>query len=511
MAFEGAGLNARRPVLISALGRAWLAFCPDEERRAILRDIGGLTQRQETALDAVLERVRRDGYAFTQPPRPTRLQGMRGASRSGARVLGSLSMRFPRSAMSESEVGLRFGKRLGSRLPVRSPPMSPVRDRPDTTAMRARGIEHGAGHDPGAARQWCMGEADRDSVTPLHAMKHAMLRWALALRLTAACVVLAAALSQLASARAEPQGGSDRRRKQEAAKVDDERSGGNRCASLRRRDLPHAGAGGGRQRSPRGILHAPDLAGEPLRPDGGQPGRRAGHRAVHAADRRDARAHQRVRAAAGAARVGELPARAAHHVPRQPGSGRGRLQCRPRPGRSLARRPRLPAVRDPGLRPHRHGLRCGGLDLEAAAAAGGLDRADRRALRRARQADAREYASSSCRSRPTRRGGRGASSLPATGPKAVSSPATSGCAASTVPSWATGCRWSCTRAGVRARRSSSGSRKRAGRTRTRCVRSCGPRAAPASSSATRVAEMSLESRPDRLLSCRSSALSSPLF
>src|SRR5690349_5363583 len=56
MAFEGAGLNLRRPVLISALGRAWLAFCPEEERRAILRDIGGLARRQQTALDAVLER-----------------------------------------------------------------------------------------------------------------------------------------------------------------------------------------------------------------------------------------------------------------------------------------------------------------------------------------------------------------------------------------------------------------------------------------------------------------------
>ena len=39
-------------------------------------------------------------------------------------------------------------------------------------------------------------------------MKHAMLRWELTLRLTAACVVLAAALSQLTLARAEPQGGS---------------------------------------------------------------------------------------------------------------------------------------------------------------------------------------------------------------------------------------------------------------------------------------------------------------
>jgi len=112
MAFEGAGLNLRRPVLISALGRAWLAFCPEEERRAILRDIGPLTGRQEAALDEVLERVRRDGVAFTQPPRPTRLQGMAVAIRRGARVLGSLSMRFPRSAMSDIEAGQRFGKRL---------------------------------------------------------------------------------------------------------------------------------------------------------------------------------------------------------------------------------------------------------------------------------------------------------------------------------------------------------------------------------------------------------------
>lgn len=118
MAFEGAALNTRRPVLISALGRAWLAFCPDEERRNILRDIGGLTRRQEAALDALLTRVRRDGYAFTQPPRPTRLHGMavavRQGDRKGGRVIGSLSMRFPRSAMTEEEVALRFGKRLAA-------------------------------------------------------------------------------------------------------------------------------------------------------------------------------------------------------------------------------------------------------------------------------------------------------------------------------------------------------------------------------------------------------------
>ena len=66
------------------------------------------------AVDEVLERVRRDGVAFTQPPRPTRLQGMAAAIRRGPRVLGSLSMRFTRSAMSEVEAAQRFGRRLQS-------------------------------------------------------------------------------------------------------------------------------------------------------------------------------------------------------------------------------------------------------------------------------------------------------------------------------------------------------------------------------------------------------------
>ena len=112
MSFEGAALNTRRPMLSSALGRVWLAFCPDEERRTILRDIGGLTRRQAAALDEVLARVRRDGVAFTQPPRPTRVHGMAVPIRRNEGVLGSLSIRFPRSAMTEEEVRRRFGKRL---------------------------------------------------------------------------------------------------------------------------------------------------------------------------------------------------------------------------------------------------------------------------------------------------------------------------------------------------------------------------------------------------------------
>jgi IclR family mhp operon transcriptional activator len=115
-AFEGAELNAKRPMLISALGRAWLAFCTEEERRGILRDIGGLTRRQEIALEAQLARVREEGVAFTRLSRPTRLNGiavpvMQVGARD-SRVIASLTMRFPRSAISEAEAAKRFGRRL---------------------------------------------------------------------------------------------------------------------------------------------------------------------------------------------------------------------------------------------------------------------------------------------------------------------------------------------------------------------------------------------------------------
>lgn len=109
MAFETAGYNRQSPLILGALGRAWLAFASDEERRAALKSAGA---RQTPALGAALERIRRDGHAFTRPPRPTRIHGLGVPILGSDRVLGSLSMRFPRSAMNEQEAALRFGKRL---------------------------------------------------------------------------------------------------------------------------------------------------------------------------------------------------------------------------------------------------------------------------------------------------------------------------------------------------------------------------------------------------------------
>ena len=118
MAFEAAALNSRRSMLTSALGRAWLAFSADEPREMLLRTLlpaGAAGRRQRLGLDRTLEQVRREGWAFTAAARPSRIHGMAVpvVGRSGV-LLGSLSMRFPRSAMSEAEVAERYGKRLAA-------------------------------------------------------------------------------------------------------------------------------------------------------------------------------------------------------------------------------------------------------------------------------------------------------------------------------------------------------------------------------------------------------------
>lgn len=111
LSFERTALQRRSPIVSGALGRAWLAFCSSDERRAVLRDLG---VPLEPKLVAALARIRRTGYAFTVLPRPGRLQGIAVAMRRRERVMGCISMRFTRSAMSEHEAGIRFGGPLNA-------------------------------------------------------------------------------------------------------------------------------------------------------------------------------------------------------------------------------------------------------------------------------------------------------------------------------------------------------------------------------------------------------------
>jgi IclR family mhp operon transcriptional activator len=111
MSFEGSALQRRSPMLSSALGRAWLSYCSAEERRTVLGDLG---VPYDARLAAQFARVRRDGYAFTIVPRTAHLQGIAVAIRKPRRVLGCISMRFLRSALTEVDAGARFGAPLNA-------------------------------------------------------------------------------------------------------------------------------------------------------------------------------------------------------------------------------------------------------------------------------------------------------------------------------------------------------------------------------------------------------------
>lgn len=111
MSFERSALQKRSPILSSALGRAWLAFCSPDERRAVLEHLG---VKPDAKLSAAFAHIRRDGYSFTVLPRSGRLQGIGVAIRKGDRVMGCLSMRFIRSAMTEQEAGERYGAPLNA-------------------------------------------------------------------------------------------------------------------------------------------------------------------------------------------------------------------------------------------------------------------------------------------------------------------------------------------------------------------------------------------------------------
>jgi IclR family mhp operon transcriptional activator len=111
LSFERIALQRRSPILTGALGRAWLAFCSDEERRAMLHELG---VRNSPAFAAALARIRRDGHAFTVLPPSAKLQGIAVPIRKRGRVLGCVTMRFTRSTMTEAEAGARFGPLLRS-------------------------------------------------------------------------------------------------------------------------------------------------------------------------------------------------------------------------------------------------------------------------------------------------------------------------------------------------------------------------------------------------------------
>ena len=110
------GMVGRRlPMLRTAAGRAYLAFCPDNERRAIL-DMLNHSPAPEDQFDArrlaaLLRRVRLTGHALQDREINPRAAGISVPIR-GKRVLGTVSMIWIASALPLQEAEQRFHQAL---------------------------------------------------------------------------------------------------------------------------------------------------------------------------------------------------------------------------------------------------------------------------------------------------------------------------------------------------------------------------------------------------------------
>lgn len=115
--------NAPTPILLGALGQAWLAFCPEPEREEIIarlaqsRRSSDRLARDRADLDRMLAEIRKRGYSITGEA--TRRitwnvsrRAMEGRKRvtglgvpilSDNRALGALSLRYFRTSLSDSE------------------------------------------------------------------------------------------------------------------------------------------------------------------------------------------------------------------------------------------------------------------------------------------------------------------------------------------------------------------------------------------------------------------------
>ena len=114
LSFEQAGYNRTFPLLISALGQAYMAFCPAEERKHLIRELLTASASHSIAaegmrgIEAGLLVIRRRGYAITIGPSADRVLGLAVPIQRSHEVLGSLSMRFARVAFTPDQAATRY-------------------------------------------------------------------------------------------------------------------------------------------------------------------------------------------------------------------------------------------------------------------------------------------------------------------------------------------------------------------------------------------------------------------
>lgn len=104
----------RPPVLHSALGRAYLAWCPAPERDLILRNIAASGQpdaeaaRDRGAVDSLLAQVLKKGYGFREGGMSPKTGSIAVPVRWADRVIACINIHYILSALTEREVADRY-------------------------------------------------------------------------------------------------------------------------------------------------------------------------------------------------------------------------------------------------------------------------------------------------------------------------------------------------------------------------------------------------------------------
>lgn len=109
-------IGEKMPMLVTALGRAYLAACTDEEREAVLAlleqraDWIGDMARDRRAVQALIDETRHRGYACNDGEwsREAHFAAIAVPLFCGDSLLGVLNMVFPKAAVPSSELKERF-------------------------------------------------------------------------------------------------------------------------------------------------------------------------------------------------------------------------------------------------------------------------------------------------------------------------------------------------------------------------------------------------------------------
>jgi len=116
LSFQGAMIRQRMPILFTAVGRAYLAFCPAAERAQILQVLAAGHDEQAPlacatgSIKRVLDRVRRQGYATNEGEwsKQSKTGAIALPVRHRDHVLGAINVVFLNKAVTQSDAAARL-------------------------------------------------------------------------------------------------------------------------------------------------------------------------------------------------------------------------------------------------------------------------------------------------------------------------------------------------------------------------------------------------------------------